>query len=52
MGFTPREVDQMTAWEFLACIEGVEAHNGAKPRAENDMDDERLAALGIEGFDG
>jgi hypothetical protein len=49
MGFTPRDVDQMTVWEFVACCDGVVAANGVKPKAEA-MADDRMAELGIEGF--
>lgn len=33
MGFTPREIDTMTMWEFSACCEGYALSRGAKPKA-------------------
>lgn len=39
----------MTIWEFMACIDGYAVANGAKPKV-GDMEDDRLADLGIEGF--
>jgi hypothetical protein len=50
MGFTPRDVDQMTIWEFNACFDGWKAANGVKPRGKGDISEERLAEMGIEGF--
>lgn len=42
----------MSLWEFAACMDGVAVFNGAKPRGSGgDMDEARLAELGIEGFD-
>jgi hypothetical protein len=49
MGYTPRDVDQMTIWEFNACFEGWKAINGVKPRGR-DISEERLAEMGIAGF--
>lgn len=51
MGFTPRQVDDMSLWEFRACVRGYNAAQGGDPLAEP-MSDERAAELGIEGFDG
>lgn len=50
MGFAPRDVDDMTLWEFASCSEGFrKAHEtGEKPAPE--MSDDRLSNLGIEGF--
>lgn len=49
MGFDPRQIEAMTLWEFMACAEGFRMiHEGAAPPPE--MDDDRLAELGIEGF--
>lgn len=50
MGFTPRDVDQMTIWEFNACYDGWKIANGVKPRGKGDISEERLAEMGIEGF--
>lgn len=50
MGLSPRQIDEMTPWEFTAVSEAwVQAHGGKK-RGQG-MDDDRLAELGIEGFD-
>jgi len=50
MGFTPRDVDDMTLWEFNCCVEGYRKAHAAEKEAPPEMDDERLAELGIEGF--
>lgn len=51
MGFTPREVDRMTLWEFLACLDGyAEAQGGKRRSAEADIEDADLRAWGIKGF--
>lgn len=54
MGFTPQQVNEMTLWEFEACASGyAEAHGGKSGKGAVDpdaIDDERLAAMGIEGF--
>lgn len=51
MGLSPRQIDEMTPWEFTAVSDAwVRAHGGKKKGAG--MDDDRLAELGIEGFDG
>lgn len=49
MGFTPREVDRMAPWEFAATTRAWGRAHGAGPR--RDISDDRLAALGIEGFE-
>lgn len=41
----------MSLWEFLAMVDGFRTfHGGEKPRGGDEMDDDRLADLGIEGF--
>jgi len=51
MGFTPAQVDAMSAWEFSACVEGYsEAHGGKRAGSGGDISEERLRELGIEGF--
>lgn len=51
MGFTPQQVDEMTLWQFTACIEGyAAAHGGRKRRSEGDLPEEELKNMGIEGF--
>lgn len=47
MGFTPRQIDEMSVWEFVACSDG---YSGKSRRSEADIDESRLAAMGIEGF--
>lgn len=33
MGFTPAQVDEMTMWQFAACVEGYNrAHGDNKPQ--------------------
>lgn len=49
MGFSPRDIDQMSMWEFAACADGFLLSKGAK-RKGHEMSDERLAELGVEGF--
>lgn len=45
---SPREVDESTLFEFACAVDGyVKANSVEKPK---EMDDDRLAALGIEGF--
>lgn len=34
IGFTPREVDELTFWEFAACIDGYNRANGADEMPE------------------
>lgn len=50
MGFSPRDVDDMTLWEFQCCAEGYREAHSTEQEAAPEMDDDRLAALGIEGF--
>lgn len=51
MGFSPRDVDTMTLWEFACCSEGFrKAHETEKETAPA-MNGDELAALGIEGFE-
>lgn len=52
MGFTPAEIDRMSLWEFLACSEGYAAAHGGEKQSGHvgDIDDERLRAMGVEGF--
>lgn len=38
----------MSLWEFAACVDGYAAAHGA--RRAGDIDEERLADMGIEGF--
>lgn len=52
MGFTPAQVNEMTAWEFMCCLEAFNAAHGGKAAAGGgaDADDADLRAMGIEGF--
>lgn len=47
MGFTPRQVDEMSVWQFHACADGC---SGKRRNSDVDVDDAQLAELGIEGF--
>jgi hypothetical protein len=50
MGLSPRQIDEMTPWEFTACSDAwVHAHGGK--RKGKGMDEDDLAELGIEGFE-
>ena len=47
MGFPPREVKQMTMWEYMACIKGWNRSQGAETGAPmSDEDYEALCRLG------
>jgi hypothetical protein len=50
IGFTPRDVDDMTLWEFQACSEGYRKAHASEEQAPPPMADNDLAELGIEGF--
>lgn len=51
MGFSPADVDQMSPWAFLACLDGYGRAQGwdMKPQGQP-MTSDRLRELGIEGF--
>ena len=49
MGFSPREVDAMSVWEFMACCEAFRASKGGKP-ASREVSDDELREMGIVGF--
>lgn len=51
MGFTPRQVDEMSFWEFRCCYEGYKATNGIKSKSSADISEERLHEMGIVGFE-
>lgn len=40
MGFTPQEVDQMSLWQFSACVDGFNKANGAEEMPEPPTADE------------
>lgn len=45
MGFTPRDVDAMSLWEFSAALDGYSKANGAEQEAEAPTYDEHLAMV-------
>lgn len=48
MGFTPAQVDKMSAWEFAACARGYsKAHGDGKSDAGQEMSEQQLRDLGI-----
>jgi hypothetical protein len=51
MGFSPRDVDEMTPWEFHCCLAGYHRAHSSDEDKTPPMSDERLAELGIAGFD-
>lgn len=52
MGLTPRDVDRMSVWEYRSCLDAWNrAHGSERDGGDPDaISDERLAALGVEGF--
>jgi len=55
IGFSPRQVDEMTLWEFNACAATYAKAHGAENSAGGggkDIPDDRLRELGIDGFNG
>ena len=34
MGYTPRQIDEMTIWELSACIDGYKQSNGGEEKNE------------------
>lgn len=51
MGFSPRQVGEMSLWQFWACVEGYGKANGWKASSGGgDLTEARLAEMGIEGF--
>ena len=51
MGFTPRQIDQLSVWEFICCCEGKSGKANSKSAAAEALEDEDLADMGIVGFD-
>lgn len=49
MGFPPREVDDMTLWEFQCCFEGYRKANSTEEDRPVPMSEDRMRELGIEG---
>lgn len=50
MGFSPRDVDAMTLWEFACCAEGFRKSHSTDKEQAPPMSADDLAAAGIEGF--
>jgi hypothetical protein len=50
MGYSPRDIDDMTLWEFDCCLAGYRKAHSSEDTTPP-MSDERLAELGIAGFD-
>lgn len=52
MGWTPRELDSVTLWEFQCAHDGWKKFHAVSPEDEAPppMSDDRLAELGIVGF--
>ena len=51
MGFRPRDVDEMSLWQFACCSAGYRrAHSGEDARAPEAIEAATLAAYGVEGF--
>jgi hypothetical protein len=54
MGFSPRQIDAMSLFEFNACLEGWRAAHsaeGGRRAAGQGLPEETLADMEIEGFD-
>lgn len=45
-----RDIGKMSVWEFACAVEGDAAANSSGEEKAPEMDDAKLAALGIEGF--
>ena len=45
MGFPPREVDQMSLWEFMACWNGYVRANSPDPEVKPPTYEEHLALV-------
>ncbi len=50
MGFAPRDVDDMTLWEFQCCEDGYRKAHSSEDQPAPEMSDDKLSQLGIEGF--
>lgn len=52
MGFRPRDVDEMSVWEFTSCVDGyVEANGGKRGGRPVDVSEEQARAMGIVGLE-
>ena len=45
-GYTPAQINEMSLWEFLACLD---AHT-PKKSGGGDLSEEQLREMGVEGF--
>jgi hypothetical protein len=45
MGFTPAQIDQMSPWQFAACVAGHNRANGVEPKAAPPSPEEHRARL-------
>jgi hypothetical protein len=45
------DVGRMTLWEFSQYVQGYAESKGAKPRGKSDISEDRLAEMGVVGFD-
>jgi hypothetical protein len=45
IGFTPRQLDDMTMWELAACVDGVNYANNPEPKLEPPTNEEFDAML-------
>lgn len=50
MGFTPRQIDQVTLWELAVMSDAVAKANGAEDKPAPMTDDEYDAALAQLGY--
>ena len=50
LGFTPRDIDAMSPWEFTACVDGYVTANKREDDAPPPMSGEEAAKLGIVGL--
>jgi hypothetical protein len=50
VGYSPRDIDDMTLWEFACCMEGYRKAHASEEEAPPAMTDDIAADLGIEGF--
>lgn len=50
MGFTPEQVNRMSAWEYSACCTGFGDGSDKGNGEPGDIEDHRLREMGIKGF--
>ncbi|TBC01421.1 hypothetical protein ELH34_37445 [Rhizobium ruizarguesonis] len=50
IGYSPRDIDDMTLWEFACCSEGYRKAHASEEPPPPPMGDDELADLGIVGF--